>query len=288
MPKPIKTNIVEGPRGYKMTEALARAIEAAQKNAPKGEEFQYRRVAKAADVEELKDGERTDVSVITTDDVDRDRDVVIPGGIDTSQYNGVVPFAHIYDALPVGRCLWIKKTDNGLKAKTQYASKPNGWSADWFPDAVLSLMQQGTCTGKSIGFIPLSYREPSVEEIKARPELGQRYVGIIDKCTLLEYSVAPVPANPMAEMVSVSKCVPEALREFYVLAAKSIAAIWKGAKPEQAAEDIAAKAEENKVTAFVSPATIKSVADSITNRAAIMKRAGAMFSDLLAQEMGKP
>lgn len=287
MPKPIKTNIVEGPRGFKMSEAIARAVEAAQKTAPKGKEFEFRRVAKSADDFQLDAGSRTDVSVITTDDVDRDRDVVIPSGIDTTQYNGVVTWAHQYDSIPMGRCLWIKAKDNGLIAKTQYAAKPKEWSSDWFPDAVLSLMQQGTCTGKSIGFIPLSYREPTVEEIKSRPELGQRYVGIIDKCTLLEYAVAPVPANQNAEMIAVSKCVPEALRDFYASAAKSIAAIWKGAKPEQAAEDIAAKAEENKVTAFVSPKTIQSAVGRAATEL-LGKRVREKFADRLAQAMGRP
>ncbi len=93
-----------------------------------------------------------------------------------------------------------------LIAKTHYPQKPNDWGdAPWLPSAVLHLMQQPvpTCTGKSIGFLPLNIREATAEERAKRPELAG--VPIIDKAAGIEYAVAPLPCNPQAQMEAVSK-----------------------------------------------------------------------------------
>jgi hypothetical protein len=225
---------VEGPLGFPMKEDKARAVETIIKDAPKGKEFEYRRVAKAATNFELKAGERADVSTITTDAVDRAREVVIPKGLDLTNYNGVVTWCHMYDAMPMGRNEWIKEGADGksLIAKTKYHARPDGWEGDWFPDAVVSMMQEGGCTGKSIGFIPLGYREPSADEIKTRPELGAKNVYIIDKSVLLEYAVAPVPCNPDAETIAVSKGLVDD-EQFALIAAKAKEMILGGAKKDE-------------------------------------------------------
>ena len=197
--------IVEGPGGHQMPEGTARRIEELAGSLPK--DFTYRRIARKSDEFRLDPGERTDVSVITTDALDHDGEVVLPGGIDWSGYNRVVTFAHRYDQLPVGSNWWMRSRGNGLIAKTHYPPRPADWgdAAPWLPSAVLHLMQQpvATCTGKSIGFLPLSIREATSEERQRRPELAG--VPIIDKAAGLEYAVAPVPCNPEAQMQAVAK-----------------------------------------------------------------------------------
>ncbi len=215
--------IVEGPRGLQMTEATARAIEAKMKIAPKGDEFAYRRVSKSATDFQCDPGSRTDVSTITTEAVDRDREVVLAQGIDLTDYNGAVMFAHDYKQPPVGRNLWIKGKGTGLIAKTQYAARPKEWSGDgWLPDALLSLMQGDppTCTGKSIGFIPLGYRSPTAQELDMRPEMKGAMV--IDKCSLMEYSVTGIPANQEAEMLMVAKGLPLDVQAILLAASKDM------------------------------------------------------------------
>lgn len=204
MSKP--TPIVEGPRGYRMPESLARRIEDAAKSAGVKADDYRRRAAMPSDFR-LEDGSRSDVSTVTTDAIDHDREMVMPAGIDLSVFraNPVVPFAHKYDELPVGKCAWIKSAGNGLIACTRYAQRPQGWEGGWLPDAIMSMMQDDMCKGKSIGFIPTSMRDPTRDEISARPELANCR-GVIDRSTLLEYSVAPVPANPEALSMAVSKC----------------------------------------------------------------------------------
>ena len=70
---------------------------------------------------------------------------------------------------------------------------------------MLHLMQQPvpTCTGKSIGFLPLNVRAPTPDEISKRPQL--RGAKVIDRWVGVEYAVVPVPCNPDAEMQAVAK-----------------------------------------------------------------------------------
>ena len=198
-------NIVQhASSGFVMPEALARRIDELSRSLPR--DFGYRRLARKSESFTLDPGERTDVSFITTDAVDRDGECVLPAGGDWSTYNRVVTFAHRYDQLPVGSNWWIRPKGNGLVAKTHYPDKPADWGdAPWLPSAILHLMRQmvPTCTGKSIGFLPLNVRAATSAEIEHRPEL--RGVRVIDRWVGVEYAVVPVPCNPEAEMQAVAK-----------------------------------------------------------------------------------
>jgi hypothetical protein len=190
--------------GFQLPQSLARKIDALSRTLPR--DFTYRRIARKADSFTLDAGERTDVSLITTDALDRDGEVVLPSGGDWSDYNRVVTFAHRYDQLPVGSNWWIRARGNGLIAKTHYPDRPTDWGeGPWLPSAILHLMQQPvpTCTGKSIGFLPLSVRGPTVEELSRRPEL--KNAAVIDRWVGVEYAVVPVPCNPEAQMQAVAK-----------------------------------------------------------------------------------
>ena len=198
-------NVVEhAGTGFHIPESLARKIDRLSRELPK--DFTSRRLARKSEQFTLDAGERTDVSLITTDAIDREGEVIVPSGGDWSTYNRVVTFAHRYDQLPVGSNWWIRARGNGLIAKTHYPQKPSDWGdAPWLPSAVLHLMQQPvpTCTGKSIGFLPLNVRAPTSDEISRRSAL--RGTKIIDRWLGVEYAVAPVPCNPEAEMQAVAK-----------------------------------------------------------------------------------
>jgi len=209
-PRTLPTIVEHAASGFLLPEATARRIDALSRGLPR--DFGYRRRSAPAAELELDPGERTDVSTITTDALDRDRECVLPAGGDWSAYNRVVPFAHDYRQLPAGSCWWIKPKSaaagSRLIAKTHYPAKPADWGdAPWLPSAVLHLLQQPvpTCTGKSIGFLPLNIREATGEEIARRPEL--KGVPVIDRWAGIEYSVVPVPCNPEAEMLAVAKGV---------------------------------------------------------------------------------
>src|SRR4051812_38971363 len=108
--------------GYSMPEALARKIDALSRGLPA--DFSYRRLPRQSDSFTLDTGERTDVSVIPTDALDREGEVVLPLGGDWSEYNRVVTFAHRYDQLPAGSNWWIRAKPGGLIAKTHYPERP--------------------------------------------------------------------------------------------------------------------------------------------------------------------
>lgn len=142
---------------------------------------------------QFEDGERAAVSYITTRDIDRDGEIVEPDGVDLESYrkNPVVLFGHDYSQLPIGKNLWIKADERGLIAKTQYASHE-------FAEKVYEYRKEGMPLAQSIGFIPLKWED---NPDKSNKSWSRRYT----KWHLLEYSDVPVPANPEAVNIAVSK-----------------------------------------------------------------------------------
>ncbi|MCD6404719.1 MAG: hypothetical protein J7M19_02715 [Planctomycetes bacterium] len=197
----------EGPFGFPMKSAVAKEVERIWKGLPREcREMGFTRVAAAAASLEIKDGERADVSLVTTDCVDRDSEVMLPAGGDWSQFlkNPIVTFAHRYDELPVGRALWVKRYRdaevNGWLAKTRYTERPGDWQGQWFPDAVWHFVKSGDLPGKSIGFLPLEVSPPETDELEKRPALTGVHA-VIRRWLALEYAVAPVQSNPEALVV---------------------------------------------------------------------------------------
>src|SRR4051794_30430861 len=60
-------------------------------------------------------GDRVRTFVLTSDRLDRDNEVVLPSGLETSEYmlNPVVLFSHKFDQLPVGRMLSVSLINGG-------------------------------------------------------------------------------------------------------------------------------------------------------------------------------
>ena len=220
-------NIVEGPMGLRVPESVARAIEQAAKTLPK--DIGYRRHAITAKGFALDANDsRSEVSFITTDAVDRDEEVYLPGGADWSTFNKSVMWCHTYEpsegwmGLPVGACLWMKPQStpqfNGTLAKTRYSNRPEDWEGPWLPDAIIA-MQRGdppACTGKSIGVQPLHVRDATADELRKRPEW--KGIPIIDRWMGLEYSACPIPVNQTCELVAVSKSLSGDLSKTYLAA----------------------------------------------------------------------
>ena len=150
------------------------------------------------------------VLTISTNDVDRDAEVVDVKGIDLKMFdkNPVLIWDHQWGAAPIGKALWTKKEGDTVKSLVQFAKRPatHPEAAEWFPDTVFSLVQQGILKGVSIGFLH-SNRDrtaPTEKEIKARPEMAG-VKGVIRKSLLLEISITPIPSNPYTLVESVSK-----------------------------------------------------------------------------------
>jgi len=200
----------DGPLGFPMLDKQAFALEALLKTLP-AEDKELRRIVTTKGPSELLDGERADVSWISTQDIDRDAEIVLARGMNDSQFkaNPMVTLQHCYSMPPVGRSLWRKRVKDGptvgIKAKTQYPPRPTDWAlADWQPDTVFSLVKAGLLQGKSIGFVRLKSHAPSSHEVAASPELAN-VRRIIDEWLLLEYAVTFLPTNQSALVEAVSK-----------------------------------------------------------------------------------
>jgi len=156
------------------------------------EDVEYIRKGLVAAAVQFDEGERAAVSYITTKDIDRDGEIVDPAGADLEAYrkNPVVLFGHDYSELPIGKNLWIKSDDRGLIAKTQYASHE-------FAQKVYEYRKEGMPLAQSIGFIPMEWEDTPIDVKGCR----RRY----KKWALLEYSDVPVPANPEAVGIAISK-----------------------------------------------------------------------------------
>jgi hypothetical protein len=202
----------EGPLGFPMPDAVARAVDSLLKDLPRGKEFEYRYCVAGKAPTELNPGERSDVSWITTESVDRAGEVVRAAGMDDAQFraNPLVTLGHAYWLPPVGRSLWRKRVRDGslagVKAKTRYPERPDAWpEADpWPPDKVFALVQAGLLQGKSIGFLPTKVHAPTAEECD-RHGWGDRVGLVIDEWLLLEYACVFLPANQDSLVEAVSK-----------------------------------------------------------------------------------
>ncbi len=140
--------------------------------------------------------ERAVVGTITTNRVDRDGEVVDPAGamLDDYRKNPVVMYGHDYHSLPIGKNIWVKATKDGhgLVAKTEYANHAQA-------DEIYQYRKDGFPLGQSIGFAPIEWEDHK----KGAMEDGRRRT--YTKWALLEYSDVPIPANPDALQLAISK-----------------------------------------------------------------------------------
>ena len=187
-----------------------KAKEVAKTFNKKEEDLEF--IRKGINPEDLRfnEGENSVVGYISTKSIDRDREIVVPEGVMLDDYRKtpVVLWCHDYSRLPIGKNIWIKCDDKGLIAKTVYNVKES------FSRSVFEYRKDGFPLANSIGFIPLEYTDLDPE---TNSGARRRY----DSVLLLEYSDVPVPSNPDAVQIAVSKgLIPESEKEEYLNAIK--------------------------------------------------------------------
>jgi hypothetical protein len=141
------------------------------------------------------DGRTLEV-IATTNDIDLDDEVVLPGGADPSYFakNGKLFVDHQYRTQDVV---------GTLRALTPFSRVGGG--AGWkmraymipglpMADAVLAIAEAGGI-GWSIGFEAIDYGKPTVEEAKSYKQGDKAPLSIIRKWRWLETSATPFPCN---------------------------------------------------------------------------------------------
>jgi len=153
----------------------------------------------------VEPGERAVIAKISTIDVDRDGDVMIPQGMDATEFlkNPIVFWNHDYDK-PVAKCAKLWRDDSAVYAKDIYPPRPEGHEGEWLPDTVFGLIQAGVVKGTSIGFDPRQSvaRTPNKKDLE---DYGPDVRRVYSRWKKLEHSVAPMQCNQEALVVAVSK-----------------------------------------------------------------------------------
>lgn len=153
-------------------------------------------------------GERSVVAMISTDVVDRDGDVVLPKGMDATEFraNPVVMFKHgLAESAPLPVATGqAKRVAGGIMGKATFAKRPAAHppQAEWLPDTIFDLYQQGVLRAFSIGF---SIEKARMADDSDRRRFGDKVFRVIEEWKLIEFSVVPVPANQDAIATAVSK-----------------------------------------------------------------------------------
>lgn len=135
-------------------------------------------------------------AVITTNQPDRAGDVVMPEGFknrDEFMFNPVVLWAHQRTLPPIGVCTKMEVSHDCIIAETTF-SKTSPFALD-----VFKLYVEGVLRGWSIGFVPR--RAFRMAQTIALPDGGTCY----PEWDLLEYSAVPIPENPQALTLAVTK-----------------------------------------------------------------------------------
>lgn len=135
------------------------------------------------------DEERNFTAIISTGDMDRDREVLIPDGCNRKFYldnNPVILLNHDASLLPIGRTLDIRKSGNALVAKGQIVT------GDALADKVWNLMSKGFIHSISVGYRIIKQRIPSKLDIQ---NFGKGIVNIVNQWELLEFSVVVIPSQ---------------------------------------------------------------------------------------------
>lgn len=145
-----------------------------------------RKYVSGAVVDAPEVGEREIIVVASDATPDRDQDVMVPEGVDLTNYrkNPIVLADHNAQS-PIGTAQ-IEVKDSRVEARIQFA--PEGASAK--ADEYLKLAKAGILKTVSVGFRPIASTP-----IKGG---GLRY----DKWELLELSVVSIPANPNAVVIA--------------------------------------------------------------------------------------
>jgi HK97 family phage prohead protease len=142
-------------------------------------------------IEQLDDSMKSFVAVASTEDEDRDKDIIRQDGwkLNNFKKNPMVPWMHDYWGVPVARSLrtWVDKSSKRLLFKPQFDEN------DDMSMKVYNKYKNGFLTSFSVGFRGLE----SVSRDENDPWWGGRE---FTKQELLEISAVTIPANPNASV----------------------------------------------------------------------------------------
>jgi HK97 family phage prohead protease len=147
---------------------------------------------KLIDCEVKKLNDLTYEFIASTEDIDRDGEVIEVAGWDLKNFkkNPVITFAHDYRSLPVGKSTKVWVADKQLRNYVEFPAE----GVYPFADTVRRLVDGGFLRTESVGFRPAPDSVVFNENGDGIKTPYRRYT----KQELLEISIVPVPSNPNA------------------------------------------------------------------------------------------
>ena len=138
-------------------------------------------------------------AAISTNAVDRDGEVLMPQGMDATEFdkNPVVFYNHDYNK-PIGKQVGKFKRDaTQIVATAEFAKRPADLVGPWFPDEIRGLVQAGVVKGVSVGFSEVEGGCRQATKID-KDHFGAAVSRVFSMWKLLEWSIAPLQSNPDA------------------------------------------------------------------------------------------
>lgn len=159
-----------------------------------------------SDIKGIDEKEFTMTATISSNAKDRQGEVLEPKGVDLKNYlkNPVVLWAHDYSLPPIGKALWVRRDGDTVVSKVQFAKTP-------FAQEIFQLFKEGFLKAFSVGFMPKEWTDGDGQKTPYRT---------YSKWEMLEYSAVPVPANPEAIALAMSKGIlrdPTLIKAFEVV-----------------------------------------------------------------------
>ena len=146
---------------------------------------------------------------ITTSALDRDDEVLLPSGMDASDFDvsGAIYWNHDYDK-PVAVAGKLSQARDAVIGRATFLKRPPDYQGEWFPDFARAFLNQmsslGKSVGVSVGFLPTDARKPTKKD---QEDYGDDVRTVYTRWKLLEWSIAPVQANPEAVVTTIGKSV---------------------------------------------------------------------------------
>lgn len=141
-------------------------------------------------ISQLDSSALTFVAIASTEDVDRDKDIIRQSGWDLKNFkkNPIIPWSHNYWELPIAKSIktWVDTTSNRLMFKPKFDVN------DPFSKKIFDKYANGFLTSFSVGFRGIEYSERDPNNWFGGKEFTKQ--------ELLEVSAVAVPANPNANV----------------------------------------------------------------------------------------
>lgn len=147
---------------------------------------------------QINKSRREILAVASTDNVDRDNEVVIPSGLRMSGINYAgrpILWAHDHKTPALGTIQWIKPDAHNLLLKYRMTDKGD------FANLIFDLIQDDMISTHSIGFETFGERPPTPQELRERPD-WQAAANLVTDYEVIEVSICNVPCNANTQVIA--------------------------------------------------------------------------------------